>query len=186
MIKGIHMQMALVVCLICIVIYVYYVSKDILTMDREIRNIKTQLNEMKLAAGGLNGSAVCEVGVNANGGICNVGGGGQSQGDIVGDGGGGGGGGGVGGGGGDGGSDSDSDSDGESDTDFVQSSNLDINTIIEGVEEIENEDTAEVSVVEGEPMKSMTIMELRKACKDHGISGKGSKQELLERLNNAE
>ena len=41
--SGLHFHMILLVAIICVVIYVFYVSKDILTLDNEVRNLKTKI-----------------------------------------------------------------------------------------------------------------------------------------------
>jgi hypothetical protein len=45
--NGLHLHMILVVVMICIVVYVYYVSKDIITIDREMKNVKAQVNTIQ-------------------------------------------------------------------------------------------------------------------------------------------
>jgi hypothetical protein len=40
---GLHFHMVLVIGLICVILYVFYISKDILTIDNELKNIKKQM-----------------------------------------------------------------------------------------------------------------------------------------------
>ena len=42
--SGLHFHMVLVIALICVIVYVFYISKDILTIDNEIRTIKGQID----------------------------------------------------------------------------------------------------------------------------------------------
>ena len=41
--SGLHFHMVLVVALICVIVYVFYISKDILTLDSEVRSVKGQV-----------------------------------------------------------------------------------------------------------------------------------------------
>jgi SAP domain len=45
--SGIHFHMVLVVGLICVIIYVFYISKDILTIDSELKNMRIQMETLK-------------------------------------------------------------------------------------------------------------------------------------------
>jgi uncharacterized membrane protein len=47
--SGLHLHMALVVALICVIVYVFYISKDILTIDTEVRNLKKQVEAVQRA-----------------------------------------------------------------------------------------------------------------------------------------
>jgi SAP domain len=41
--SGIHIHMALVVGLICVIVYLFYISKDILALDEEVMKLKKQV-----------------------------------------------------------------------------------------------------------------------------------------------
>ena len=45
--SSLHFHMVLVVALICVVVYVFYISKDILTLDTELRCVKNELDGVK-------------------------------------------------------------------------------------------------------------------------------------------
>ena len=45
--SGLHFQMVLVIALICVIVYVFYISKDILIIDNELRSVKDQLQSMQ-------------------------------------------------------------------------------------------------------------------------------------------
>jgi hypothetical protein len=45
--SGLHFHMVLVIGLICVILYVFYISKDILTIDNELKNIKRQMETMQ-------------------------------------------------------------------------------------------------------------------------------------------
>lgn len=42
--SGLHFHMVLVVALLCVIVYVFYISKDIITIDNELRSIKGQMD----------------------------------------------------------------------------------------------------------------------------------------------
>ncbi len=44
---GLHMHMVLVIAMICVIIYVFYISKDIMTLDKEVRVLKVKLQTME-------------------------------------------------------------------------------------------------------------------------------------------
>jgi hypothetical protein len=43
---GSHMYIGILVVLVCVVLYVFYVSKDIVTLDNEVRTLKSQLGQV--------------------------------------------------------------------------------------------------------------------------------------------
>jgi hypothetical protein len=42
--SGLHLHMILVVVIICIILYIFYVSKDIITLDSQVRQLRLKLD----------------------------------------------------------------------------------------------------------------------------------------------
>jgi hypothetical protein len=49
--SGLHFHMVLVVGLICVIVYVFYISKDILTLDTEVRQLKQHVDVLNRRVG---------------------------------------------------------------------------------------------------------------------------------------
>ena len=59
--SGLHFHMVLVIALICVIVYIFYVSKDIVTIDNEVRNLKIKVDNMQRQLGN---SQVCTMKTN--------------------------------------------------------------------------------------------------------------------------
>jgi hypothetical protein len=46
--SGFHLHMVLVVGLICVIVYAFYISKDIVTLDKEVRSLKGKLDSIEM------------------------------------------------------------------------------------------------------------------------------------------
>lgn len=176
--SGFHLHMALVIGLICIVIYVFYVSKDIVTIDREVRSLRARIETLQKQTANMalnqvspspvpvvNSHASTQVDVPAT---CEV--------PVV------------------TGNDKKNDEN-EDDLESVDSGK--IQQLLSHIDEEEHQ-VAEVSVLEekvDEDIKSsisppstdtlskdISATELRELCKKNGLANKGTKKQLLDTL----
>lgn len=166
--SGLHFHMVLVIGLICIIVYIFYMSKDILSLDNEVMQLKQQIEIIQRRQGDVCGvqqkpalvstrteqplvirpQTKVEVPLVSD--------------DV---------------------SDACSDVDSEQIRRVLNNMQEDEEEVVGPTEEI-NDQVVENTVedIKSHSEKGYTLVELKNICREHGLSTKGTKEQLKERL----